>query len=443
MNAQVYSTFFHQKDAFKTYPALKSITMDVPVRQMPEVNVERLLAEDRERVGLDVPFRFGYGFDVSYTMDDGLWMRSDEVNVWSLKVVSHGAYSLNFIFDRLSLTDGAELYIYSVDGSMVYGPVTSTENLPEEKALAVKELRASSSERQQKESGQLFLTDLVAGSEVVIRLVEPTGVEKASSLRICRVVHGYVNMFPELGIQTRAQSESCNIDIACYPAWQYESNAIAMVLLSSGYESCSGALINTTAQDFRTYFLSAFHCLDTNKDGTASSTEINATQNWAYRFKYMKAACGGNGTSYISYNGSTYKAGWAATDFLLMDLDFSNKIAGSSYTYLGWDRTGSTPSSGTGIHHPSGDVMKISFDHNALSQSFWGGTDNHWLLSYDQGVVEHGSSGSPLFDQNKRIVGQLHGNQLYDNIRHIAINLAPNTVNLTFLGQVAAPTPPV
>src|SRR5204862_401196 len=38
----------------------------------------------------------------------------------------------------------------------------------------------------------------------------------------------------------------------------------------------------------------------------------------------------------------------------------------------------------------------------------WG--PNHWRIgSYEQGTTEPGSSGSPLFDQNHRIVGQLHG----------------------------------
>jgi hypothetical protein len=58
--------------------------------------------------------------------------------------------------------------------------------------------------------------------------------------------------------------------------------------------------------------------------------------------------------------------------------------------------------------------MKISFDNDALSQCSWGGTNNHWLLDFDDGVMEHVSSGSPLFDQNKRVVGQLHGNQSYN-----------------------------
>ena len=37
--------------------------------EMPPVNVEQLLKEDVEMAGEDVPYRFGYGFDTSYTPD--------------------------------------------------------------------------------------------------------------------------------------------------------------------------------------------------------------------------------------------------------------------------------------------------------------------------------------------------------------------------------------
>jgi hypothetical protein len=296
MEAQVSTAFFQEKDAFKTFPALKSVSKVVPVKRMAAVNVEKLLAEDRELEGLDVPFRFGYGFDVSYTLEDGIWEKSSDVNIWSLKVASPGAYSLNFIFDRLSLAGGAELYIYSADGTMVYGPVTASENLPEVKKPAVK------ASLQPEESERLFLTDLVAGDEAVIRLIERTDVQERSVLHISRVVHGYVNTFKELGIQTRAQSGNCNIDVACYPGWTDESDAVALVMLASGTEWCSGALLNNTHQDFKAYFLSAYHCLDVNQDDIVSSSEKTTAnvQNWTFRFGYKKLTCNGSTVAYMT-----------------------------------------------------------------------------------------------------------------------------------------------
>ncbi|KAG0227128.1 hypothetical protein BGW42_003144 [Actinomortierella wolfii] len=68
-----------------------------------------------------------------------------------------------------------------------------------------------------------------------------------------------------------------------------------------------------------------------------------------------------------------------------------------------------------GIHHPGGDIMKVSFVLNGtLPKACWTDCDPdqyfHWQIPrWDRGTTEPGSSGSPLFNADKRIVGQLHG----------------------------------
>jgi hypothetical protein len=67
------------------------------------------------------------------------------------------------------------------------------------------------------------------------------------------------------------------------------------------------------------------------------------------------------------------------------------------------------------IHHPQGDVKKISWDYDPVTSTPYLSTTTvssatHWLVgNWEDGTTEVGSSGSPLFDQNHRIVGQLHG----------------------------------
>ena len=62
-----------------------------------------------------------------------------------------------------------------------------------------------------------------------------------------------------------------------------------------------------------------------------------------------------------------------------------------------------------GHSHPSGDVKKICFENDAPYQSSTGGAQVWWINAWELGVTEPGSSGSPLFNQDHRIIGQLYG----------------------------------
>ena len=104
-----------------------------------------------------------------------------------------------------------------------------------------------------------------------------------------------------------------------------------------------------------------------------------------------------------------------------------NPIPGTYGLYFnGWNRgEGTTQPNGAFIHHPSGDIKKISIDSKQLAvypaQISWGGifgtslSNTHWKVNPDYGIFQPGSSGCPLFDPNKRIVGQLHGGVISQN----------------------------
>ena len=287
---------------------------------------------------------------------------------------------------------------------MVYGPVTEKQNLTE----------------------GFFLTDLIAGDEIIIQLLEPANSKETSNLSISRVVHAYKNMFPFDPMSSqRAATLTCYYDVACYSAWMSESDAVALVLLSDGTSWCTGSLLNNTAQNFRPFFLTAFHCIDTERlpngcsDGVLSNTEISNAENWMFRFQYKKTTCSGNITStVIDYNQANFRAAWRDTDFALMEL--RTNINNERITFLGWDRNDVISSTGTNIHHPAGEPMKISFDIHSLNRNSsisWddcttSAINTHWSVHYDTGAFERGSSGSPLFNTDKLVIGQLHGGSI-------------------------------
>ncbi|GHV49335.1 hypothetical protein FACS1894181_07980 [Bacteroidia bacterium] len=54
-SAQVYTHYFENKDAFKSFPALKQMEANkLVLKKMPQVNVKKLLEEDKELEGLEL-----------------------------------------------------------------------------------------------------------------------------------------------------------------------------------------------------------------------------------------------------------------------------------------------------------------------------------------------------------------------------------------------------
>jgi hypothetical protein len=75
VSAQVATSYFDKKNAFDTFKVLNrgELNEEASSVEMPSFDVKKLLEEDAQMKGLDVPFRFGHGFDVSYTLSDGKW----------------------------------------------------------------------------------------------------------------------------------------------------------------------------------------------------------------------------------------------------------------------------------------------------------------------------------------------------------------------------------
>lgn len=105
----------------------------------------------------------------------------------------------------------------------------------------------------------------------------------------------------------------------------------------------------------------------------------------------------------------------AGSDFYLVELNAAIPTTYNPY-FAGWDRNNTGATSGVSIHHPNGSAKKIStFTATLTNTNFNGGGNGHfWRVTWaattnGHGVTEGGSSGSPIFNQNKRIVGQLTG----------------------------------
>lgn len=300
-----------------------------------------------------------------------------------LRIHSEGALSINLIFSQFELATGTRLYLFDGNKTEYIGAHTALNN----------------------NVNRMLGTELIHSDELVIELTEPAAVAGQSTLVIGTVVHGYLDLEEEL--KDLNSSGDCEYDVNCPigAGWENQRNAVAMMVDGGGF--CTGSLVNNTSGTIIPYFLSANHC------GTTPG-------GWVFRFRWESpaaqadcatAANSVDGPTTMNVNGGTLRANYDPSDFTLTELNTAPDPAWGIY-YNGWNRTDIPATSAVGIHHPAGDIKKISFEYEELISTTFGGSpaDSHWgVTQWDEGVTEGGSSGSPLFDQNHRTVGQLHG----------------------------------
>jgi len=364
----------------------KSLSEAPAVHLTESVDVAALVAEDLSERAKDVPPRFGFPFDVRLDMQNsGTWETlADGSRLWRLRIESPGAFSINLLYDRFWLPDGATFFIHNEDKSHVIGAFTSRNN---------------------KDYGS-FATGLVKGDVSILEYWEPADVNGEPEFRISRIVHAYHDMFNERFVKDAlgfGSSGSCNNNVNCPEGddWQDQKRSVAMVLLGSGTRWCSGAMINNVRQDLTPYFLSANHCL-------------GGESTWIIMFNYESPNCTNiNGPTWMTVSGTTLRASNAFSDFGLVELSASPPDSYDVY-YAGWSAIDVAADSVVGIHHPAGDIKKISFDYDQVTSTSYLGTssgdNSHWRIGqWEDGTTEGGSSGSPIFNREKQITGQLHG----------------------------------
>jgi hypothetical protein len=117
-------------------------------------------------------------------------------------------------------------------------------------------------------------------------------------------------------------------------------------------------------------------------------------------FGYERTSCGsGTSSPANTVAGATLRAASGDWDSRLYQLS-SPPPAGYEPYYAGWDRRGVQPGPAISISHPSGLPKKIAIDTGAPVNS-----GRQWLVTWETGKIEGGSSGSPLFNGEGRVIG--------------------------------------
>lgn len=358
---------------------------------LPAIDPEKVLSADERRVAIGQQPHFAATIDVKIDPfgDSGIWDVAGPGGMgrWRLRLVSRGALSLNLAFTRFRMPAGGSLELISADGRRI-GPWTALDN---------------------ESHGELW-TPPMPTDDLVIELRLPIDQVDELELELTRVHHGYA-AFGETG----PQSGACHRDVACSEAEPWEDPSRSVALLSvEGRTFCTGSLVNNTALDGRPFIITANHC------GITSRNAASVVVLW----NHQNTGCVDRDEPSDSeqqeifdfQTGAIWRAAHRPTDTLLLELDDSPAAFG--VFYAGWDRSSADPERSAVIHHPSADYKSISLDFDRSSTTLHLGSDplevadqgSHIrIANWDMGSTEGGSSGAPLFNEDQRVVGVLHG----------------------------------
>jgi hypothetical protein len=189
-----------------------------------------------------------------------------------------------------------------------------------------------------------------------------------------------------IGGSGSGQQLSCLIDVNCPQGNGWDRQKRATLQTLSNGTLCSGALINNTSGDGTRYVLTANHCMQ-------SSATI-------FTFQFELPGCGtGTAPTNMTVSGCTVLASSSTYDNRLLRIDSPIPASFHPY-YAGWTRTFQNATFAFAMGHPGGGPKKISIDSNGTNSS-----TPYWAVFWSQGILQGGSSGGPLFDQDGRVKG--------------------------------------
>ncbi|KGE89711.1 MAG: T9SS type A sorting domain-containing protein [Phaeodactylibacter xiamenensis] len=381
---QVITRVLPPEDKIENYIPWYNPDEEIPIVNAPYVDVEAVLQEDRQ-TGKEMQ-KIGIKQDIDIVTEDGKISRKDNFIIWSLEIESFGAKAIGLKFENTEIHEDGIMYIYNEKSRFLVGPVSSRD-LYDKK----------------------FRSDYVKGSKVHITIFIPSYEEP--KIQISSFYHGIDDQSFNTAFGTSAD---CNRNVACEEGndWGCQIESICRVLADNG-GTCTGAVVNNDCCDLSAYVLTANHCIRENLD------------DYLFGFNWQSPECANGSnppTGWVTYMGAELRSSWGGTDFSLLEL-IQNIRPVDRVSFTGWDRSGNASQTTTVLHHPRGDIKKITFDNEVAV------IENDETLNYppnivagryvrveisngvdgDYGILEGGSSGAPYFGDSGRVFAQHRG----------------------------------
>lgn len=270
----------------------------------------------------------------------------------------------------------------------------------------------------QRDAQGLYWSPSTDGDTQVIEVFRPAGSGKvAPLLRAPMLSHLVVDSRSGFKVAPKAigSSGSCNVDTVCRvgelgPGFVDAKNAVALMQFVQGGSTynCTGTLLNDGDPATQVpWFYGANHCFTSNSDAAPVASQMQSVANTLNTFWNFEATACGNQTSAVvtqRTGGADYLYSSNVTDGMFIRL---RDAAPAGAFFAGWDAAPLASSAAiTGIHHPRGDLKKVSTGQKVGNDSALN------TVAWLSGTTEGGSSGSGLFTiagSAYRLRGGLYG----------------------------------
>jgi lysyl endopeptidase len=361
-------------------------------------SVEDLIEEDQKKSIPGVPNRVGINISAELSLyDEGRWtFLPNGDKICRLIIHMKHAKAIGLYFEEgVKIPEKGSLHVFDPQGQKVLGAFTSQND--GFKAL-----------------------EMITGETLVLEYYEPKNTIGQALVKIKQAVFFYKALSLAEEVLQEEKVLDCQVDVTCPEgqSWSAQRRSVVMYTYPEGMSTgtCTAVMVNNVTQDCSPYLLSASHC-----GFVGAGDDISG---WVWYWNYEKNSCqpGTGNQNSLPLPSNTLTGGMVrgssqdgfidngmgmpelqGTDIILIELN--EKPPGSFNSYLsGWSKSTATPSSGVAIHHPDGGPKKIATINQITNSNnfFW---CVQWLETGNGfGMLEPGSSGCPLFDQDKRVI---------------------------------------